>query len=171
MKGLSLWYGIILLLLGAVVYMLASGRKKNIKQPANDTKGKYKLAAIPDLSGILNSRLKSVFHSEKPIALPKDNTVAVAKKEFSELKKEYPLTPKEKPAVDPKELRGDDRSVVAKPLSKLDKDTVLIKNTQVVSPKIDRSVALVGTKKVDDDAMVRAAKIEYSKLNKEKRMQ
>lgn len=61
--------------------------------------------------------------------------------------------------------------MVAEPLPKLDKDTVLIKNTQVVSPKIDRSVALVGTKKVDDDAMVRAAKIEYSKLNKERRMQ
>lgn len=170
MKGLSLWYGIILLLLGAVVYMLASGRNKNVKQPSNDTKGKYKLAAVPDLSGILNSRLKSVFHSEKPIALPKDNTVAVAKKEFSELKKEYPLTPKEKPAVDTKELRGDDRSVVAEPLPRLKDDTVLIKNTDVVLPKIERSVAPIGTK-IDGGAMVDAARLEYNKLKKEIRLQ
>lgn len=154
MKGLSLWYGIILFLLVAVVYLFASGRKKNIKQPANDTKGKYKLAAIPDLSDfVLPKKIFTVPNKELSVAAP---SIRIAK---------------EKPTVDIEKLRKNNLPVVAEPLPKLDKDTVLIKNTQVVSPKIDRSVALVGTKKVDDDAMVRAAKIEYSKLNKEKRMQ
>ncbi len=154
MKGLSLWYGIILFLLVAVVYLFASGRKKNIKQPANDTKGKYKLAAIPDLSDlVLPKKIFTVPNKELSVAAP---SIRIAK---------------EKPTVDIEKLRKNNLPVVAEPLPKLDKDTVLIKNTQVVSPKIDRSVALVGTKKVDDDAMVRAAKIEYSKLNKERRMQ
>ena len=154
MKGLSLWYGIILFLLVAVVYLFASGRKKNIKQPANDTKGKYKLAAIPDLSDlILPKKIFTVPNKELSVAAP---SIRIAK---------------EKPTVDIEKLRKNNLPVVAEPLPKLDKDTVLLKNTQVVSPKIDRSVALVGTKKVDDDAMVRAAKIEYSKLNKERRMQ
>ena len=154
MKGLSLWYGIILFLLVAVVYLFASGRKKNIKQPANDTKGTYKLAAIPDLSDlVLPKKIFTVPNKELSVAAP---SIRIAK---------------EKPTVDIEKLRKNNLPVVAEPLPKLDKDTVLIKNTQVVSPKIDRSVALVGTKKVDDDAMVRAAKIEYSKLNKERRMQ
>lgn len=154
MKGLSLWYGIILFLLVAVVYLFASGRKKNIKQPANDTKGKYKLAAIPDLSDlVLPKKIFTVPNKELSVAAP---SIRIAK---------------EKPTVDIEKLRKNNLPVVAEPLPKLDKDTVLIKNTQVVSPKIDRYVALVGTKKVDDDAMVRAAKIEYSKLNKERRMQ
>lgn len=154
MKGLSLWYGIILFLLVAVVYLFASGRKKNIKQLANDTKGKYKLAAIPDLSDlVLPKKIFTVPNKELSVAAP---SIRIAK---------------EKPTVDIEKLRKNNLPVVAEPLPKLDKDTVLIKNTQVVSPKIDRSVALVGTKKVDDDAMVRAAKIEYSKLNKERRMQ
>lgn len=154
MKGLSLWYGIILFLLVAVVYLFASGRKKNIKQPANDTKGKYKLAAVPDLSDlVLPKKIFTVPNKELSVAAP---SIRIAK---------------EKPTVDIEKLRKNNLPVVAEPLPKLDKDTVLIKNTQVVSPKIDRSVALVGTKKVDDDAMVRAAKIEYSKLNKESRMQ
>ena len=154
MKGLSLWYGIILFLLVAVVYLFASGRKKNIKQPANDTKGKYKLAAVPDLSDlVLPKKIFTVPNKELSVAAP---SIRIAK---------------EKPTVDIEKLRKNNLPVVAEPLPKLDKDTVLIKNTQVVPPKIDRSVALVGTKKVDDDAMVRAAKIEYSKLNKEKRMQ
>lgn len=154
MKGLSLWYGIILFLLVAVVYLFASGRKKNIKQSANDTKGKYKLAAIPDLSDlVLPKKIFTVPNKELSVAAP---SIRIAK---------------EKPTVDIEKLRKNNLPVVAEPLPKLDKDTVLIKNTQVVSPKIDRSVALVGTKKVDDDAMVRAAKIEYSKLNKERRMQ
>ena len=152
MKGLSLWYGIILFLLVAVVYLFASGRNKNIKQPANDTKGKYKLAAFPDFSDLVLPKIFTVPKKELSVAnLP----IRIAN---------------EKPTVTDKP-RVDNRAVVAEPLPKLDKDTVLIKNTQVVSPKIDRSVALVGTKKVDDDAMVRAAKIEYSKLNKERRMQ
>lgn len=151
MKGLSLWYGIILFLLVTVVYLFASGRKKNVKQPANDTKGKYKLAAFPDL--VLPKKIFTVPNKELSVAAP---SIRIAK---------------EKPTVDIEKLRKNNLPVVAEPLPKLDKDTVLIKNTQVVSPKIDRSVALVGTKKVDDDAMVRAAKIEYSKLNKERRMQ
>ncbi len=138
----------------AVVYLFASGRKKNIKQPANDTKGKYKLAAFPDFSDLV---------------LPK-KIFTVPKKELSVTSPSIRIA-KEKPTVDIEKLRKNNLPVVAEPLPKLDKDTVLIKNTQVVSPKIDRSVALVGTKKVDDDAMVRAAKIEYSKLNKERRMQ
>ena len=150
MKGLSLWYGIILFLLVAVVYLFASGRKKNIKQPANDTKGKYKLAAFPDL------------------VLPKIFTVP--KKELSVANLPIRIA-NEKPTVTDKP-RVDNRAVVAEPLPRLKDDTVLIKNTDVdvVLPKIERSVAPIGTK-IDGGAMVDAARLEYNKLKKEIRLQ
>jgi hypothetical protein len=152
MKGLSLWYGIILFLLVAVVYLFASGRKKNIKQPANDTKGKYKLAAIPDLSDLV---------------LPK-KIFTVPKKELSVANLPIRIA-NEKPTVTDK-LRVDNRAVVAEPLPRLKDDTVLIKNTDVVLPKIERSVAPIGTK-IDGGAMVDAARLEYNKLKKEIRLQ
>lgn len=152
MKGLSLWYGIILFLLVAVVYMLGSGRKKNIKQPANDTKGKYKLAAVPDLSDLV---------------LPK-KIFTVPKKELSVAKPPIHIA-NEKPAVTDKPC-VDNRAVVAEPLPRLKDDTVLIKNTDVVLPKIERSVAPIGTK-IDGGAMVDAARLEYNKLKKEIRLQ
>lgn len=152
MKGLSLWYGIILLLLGAVVYMLASGRKKSVKQPSNDTKGKYKLAAFPDISDLV---------------LPK-KIFTVPKKDISVAKPPIHIA-NEKPAVADKP-RVDNRAVVAEPLPRLKDDTVLIKNTDVVLPKIERSVAPIGTK-IDGGAMVDAARLEYNKLKKEIRLQ
>lgn len=152
MKGLSLWYGIILLLLGAVVYMLASGRNKNVKQPSNDTKGKYKLAAFPDISDLV---------------LPK-KIFTVPKKDISVAKPPIHIA-SEKPAVTDKP-RVDNRAVVAEPLPRLKDDTVLIKNTDVVLPKIERSVAPIGTK-IDGGAMVDAARLEYNKLKKEIRLQ
>ena len=153
MKGLSLWYGIILLLLGAVVYMFASGRKKSVKQPtAKDTKGEYKLAAFPDISDLV---------------LPK-KIFTVPKKELSVAKPPIHIA-NEKPAVTDKP-RVDDRAVVAEPLPRLKDDTVLIKNTDVVLPQIERSVAPIGTK-IDGGAMVDAARLEYNKLKKEIRLQ
>ena len=151
MKGLSLWYGIILFLLVTVVYLFASGRKKNIKQPANDTKGKYKLAAFPDFSDLV---------------LPKIFTVP--KKELSVAKPPIHIA-NEKPTVTDKP-RVDNRAVVAEPLPRLKDDTVLIKNADVVLPKIERSVAPIGTK-IDGGAMVGAARLEYNKLKKEIRLQ
>lgn len=153
MKGLSLWYGIILLLLGAVVYMLASGRNKNVKQPSNDTKGKYKLAAFPDISDLV---------------LPK-KIFTVPKKDISVAKPPIHIA-NDKPVVADKP-RVDNRAVVAEPLPRLKDDTVLIKNTDVVLPKIERSVAApIGTK-IDGGAMVDAARLEYNKLKKEIRLQ
>ena len=153
MKGLSLWYGIILFLLVAVVYLFASGRKKNIKQPANDTKGKYKLAAIPDLSDlVLPKKIFTVPNKELSVAAP---SIRIAK---------------EKPTVDIEKLRKNNLPVVAEPLPRLKDDTVLIKNTDVVLPKIERSVAPIGTK-IDGGAMVDAARLEYNKLKKEIRLQ
>ena len=153
MKGLSLWYGIILFLLVAVVYLFASGRKKNIKQPANDTKGKYKLAAFPDISDLVLPKIFTVPKKELSVAnLP----IRIAN---------------EKPTVTDKP-RVDNRAVVAEPLPRLKDDTVLIKNTDVdvVLPKIERSVAPIGTK-IDGGAMVDAARLEYNKLKKEIRLQ
>lgn len=151
MKGLSLWYGIILFLLVAVVYLFASGRKKNIKQPANDTKGKYKLAAFPDFSDLVLPKIFTVPKKELSVAnLP----IRIAN---------------EKPAVTDKP-RVDNRAVVAEPLPRLKDDTVLIKNTDVVLPQIERSVAPIGTK-IDGGAMVDAARLEYNKLKKEIRLQ
>lgn len=152
MKGLSLWYGIILLLLGAVVYMLASGRNKNVKQPSNDTKGKYKLAVFPDISDLV---------------LPK-KIFTVPKKDISVAKPPIHIA-NDKPVVADKP-RVDNRAVVAEPLPRLKDDTVLIKNTDVVLPKIERSVAPIGTK-IDGGAMVDAARLEYNKLKKEIRLQ
>lgn len=152
MKGLSLWYGIILFLLVAVVYLFASGRKKNIKQPANDTKGKYKLAAFPDISDLV---------------LPK-KIFTVPKKDISVAKPPIHIA-NDKPVVTDKP-RVDNRAVVAEPLPRLKDDTVLIKNTDVVLPKIERSVAPIGTK-IDGGAMVDAARLEYNKLKKEIRLQ
>ena len=152
MKGLSLWYGIILFLLVAVVYLFASGRKKNIKQPANDTKGKYKLAAFPDISDLV---------------LPK-KIFTVPKKELSVANLPIRIA-NEKPTVTDKP-RVDNRAVVAEPLPRLKDDTVLIKNADVVLPKIERSVAPIGTK-IDGGAMVGAARLEYNKLKKEIRLQ
>lgn len=152
MKGLSLWYGIILFLLVAVVYLFASGRKKNIKQPANDTKGKYKLAAFPDFSDLV---------------LPK-KIFTVPKKELSVANLPIRIA-NEKPTVTDKP-RVYNRAVVAEPLPRLKDDTVLIKNTDVVLPKIERSVAPIGTK-IDGGAMVDAARLEYNKLKKEIRSQ
>lgn len=153
MKGLSLWYGIILFLLVAVVYLFASGRKKNIKQPANDTKGKYKLAAFPDFSDLV---------------LPK-KIFTVPKKELSVANLPIRIA-NEKPTVDIEKLRKNNLPVVVEPLPKLEKDTILIKNTDVVLPKIERSVAPIGTK-IDGGAMVDAARLEYNKLKKEIRLQ
>jgi hypothetical protein len=153
MKGLSLWYGIILFLLVAVVYLFASGRKKNIKQPANDTKGKYKLAAVPDLSDLV---------------LPK-KIFTVPKKEISVANLPIRIA-NEKPTVDIEKLRKNNLPVVAEPLPRLKDDTVLIKNTDVVLPQIERSVAPIGTK-IDGGAMVDAARLEYNKLKKEIRLQ
>ena len=151
MKGLSLWYGIILFLLVAVVYLFASGRKKNIKQPANDTKGKYKLAAFPDFSDLVLPKIFTVPKKELSVAnLP----IRIAN---------------EKPTVTDKP-RVDNRAVVAEPLPRLKDDTVLIKNADVVLPKIERSVAPIGTK-IDGGAMVGAARLEYNKLKKEIRLQ
>lgn len=151
MKVLSLWYGIILFLLVTVVYLFASGRKKNIKQPANDTKGKYKLAAFPDFSDLVLPKIFTVPKKELSVAnLP----IRIAN---------------EKPTVTDKP-RVDNRSVVAEPLPRLKDDTVLIKNTDVVLPKIERSVAPIGTK-IDGGAMVDAARLEYNKLKKEIRLQ
>jgi hypothetical protein len=151
MKGLSLWYGIILFLLVTVVYLFASGRKKNIKQPANDTKGKYKLAAFPDFSDLVLPKIFTVPKKELSVAnLP----IRIAN---------------EKPTVTDKPL-VDNRAVVAEPLPRLKDDTVLIKNADVVLPKIERSVAPIGTK-IDGGAMVGAARLEYNKLKKEIRLQ
>lgn len=151
MKGLSLWYGIILFLLVTVVYLFASGRKKNIKQPANDTKGKYKLAAFPDFSDLVLPKIFTVPKKELSVAnLP----IRIAN---------------EKPTVTDKP-RVDNRAVVAEPLPRLKDDTVLIKNADVVLPKIERSVAPIGTK-IDGGAMVGAARLEYNKLKKEIRLQ
>lgn len=152
MKGLSLWYGIILFLLVAVVYLFASGRKKNVKQPANDTKGKYKLAAFPDFSDLV---------------LPK-KIFTVPKKELSVANLPIRIA-NEKPTVTDKP-RVDNLPVVAEPLPRLKDATVLIKNTDVVLPKIERSVAPIGTK-IDGGAMVDAARLEYNKLKKEIRLQ
>lgn len=151
MKVLSLWYGIILFLLVTVVYLFASGRKKNIKQPANDTKGKYKLAAFPDFSDLVLPKIFTVPKKELSVAnLP----IRIAN---------------EKPTVTDKP-RVDNRAVVAEPLPRLKDDTVLIKNADVVLPKIERSVAPIGTK-IDGGAMVGAARLEYNKLKKEIRLQ
>lgn len=151
MKGLSLWYGIILFLLVTVVYLFASGRKKNIKQPANDTKGRYKLAAFPDFSDLVLPKIFTVPKKELSVAnLP----IRIAN---------------EKPTVTDKP-RVDNRAVVAEPLPRLKDDTVLIKNADVVLPQIERSVAPIGTK-IDGGAMVGAARLEYNKLKKEIRLQ